>query len=175
MPEIYLTSDTHYSHANILKYCKRPFKDIYEHDTMLVENFNSLVKQNDIVYHIGDFCLGPPWAASDIYHRLNGTIHLIKGNHDRLKNYKGLFYSVQDVLMLEIGKVSIWLSHYAHARWPHAHHGALHCFGHSHGGFPGLGRSMDVGVDTNNYFPYHVDEVVKRLSKVEMVKHHGED
>lgn len=177
--ETWITSDTHYSHRNIIRYCSRPFDSIEQHDDELIRRFNSKVGPDDIVYHIGDFCLGDARAATNVYRRLNGReIHLIKGNHDKLRNYIGIFTSVQDVLMLKLGKEPaswLWLSHYAHARWPHAHHGALHVFGHSHGHFKGLGRSMDVGVDTNNFFPYNAKEIIKKLGHLEMVEHHRED
>lgn len=183
--DIWFTSDTHYGHTNILTYQNRPFTTIHQHDEALITYHNELVKDRDIVYHLGDFCLGNPQHASRVYKTLNGLqYHLIKGNHDRVKNYGGLFTSIKDVLMLKLGPVRgararqtnwIWLSHYAHARWPHAHHGAMHLFGHSHGGFQGLGRSMDVGVDTNNYRPYHIDEIRSLLKNVTPVEHHGED
>lgn len=174
---IWFTSDTHFGHDNIIKYCKRPFKDVNEMNEALIDNWNTCVKKNDEVYHLGDFAMMRD--PDRILRRLNGRKHLIYGNHDA-KNRK--FYestkhleSSQDVKQLRIGNVTIWLSHYAHARWPHAHHGALHLFGHSHGGYEGLGRSMDVGVDPMEYWPISLEEVVKKLSKLEPVEHHGED
>lgn len=179
MRNIWITSDTHYSHRNIIRYCNRPFNTIEEHDEELIRRFNSRVGYDDIVYHLGDFCLGDSRASTNIYRRLNGREKiLIKGNHDKLRNYRDIFTAIQDVLLLKLSKSAsdwIWLSHYAHARWPHAHHGALHVFGHSHGHFKGLGRSMDIGVDTSNYYPYHIDEIVKKLRNLEPVEHHRED
>lgn len=181
MGNIWFTSDTHYGHRNILEYCKRPFSSIDEHDEALIERFNEAVGDNDIVYHVGDFALCSYERAQEIGRRLNGKeFHIILGNHDKVirKNHFPSFSSAQDVLLLKFGKSRndwIWLSHYAHARWPHAHHGALHLFGHSHGSFKGLGRSMDVGVDTNDYRPYHIDEVRRLIKNLEPVEHHGED
>ena len=179
----WVTSDLHLGHANILEYCNRPFSNIEEHDDALIANWNSRIKPDDIVFVIGDFALVDGRRAENYLRRLNGKeLHLIKGNHDKIKpEWSGPegFSTIQDVFLFKhLGKKAedwIWMSHYAHARWPHAHHGALHIFGHSHGGFKGLGRSMDVGVDTNNYFPYHIDEIRKKLNKLEMVEHHGED
>ena len=56
--KIYLTSDSHYGHSNILKFCDRPFKDIEEHDKMLIENWNKKVPQDGLVFHLGDFAWG---------------------------------------------------------------------------------------------------------------------
>ena len=195
MRNIWVISDTHFGHENIIKYCNRPFSNIEEHDDALIRNWNSRVGPDDTVYVIGDFALTPPKQVQNYLRRLNGKeLHNIKGNHDKCQSGTCVtcggptygkwmeepdgFTSIRDVFLLKLGKAAsdwIWMSHYAHARWPHAHHGSLHIFGHSHGGFKGLGRSMDVGVDTNNYFPYHIDEVRKKLNKLEMVEHHGED
>jgi calcineurin-like phosphoesterase family protein len=174
---IWFTSDTHFGHENILKYCNRPYKTIEEMNEGLISNWNEVVKKDDTIYHLGDFAM---MRNPDlILRRLNGFKHLILGNHDKKnrKTYRNSPYlvSVHDVLELRFKDVTLWLSHYAHARWPHAHHGSLHLFGHSHGGFKGLGRSMDVGVDPMDYYPISIDEVTRILSKIEPVEHHGED
>ena len=55
----WLISDTHFDHANIIKYCNRPFKDVDEMNNTIWQNWNSVVDADDIVYHLGDFALGP--------------------------------------------------------------------------------------------------------------------
>ena len=55
---IFLVSDTHFNHENILKYCNRPFNTIEEMNVALIGNWNSVVKDDDIVYFLGDFALG---------------------------------------------------------------------------------------------------------------------
>lgn len=74
----YFTSDTHFSHTNIIKYCNRPFKSVEEMDEVLIANWNSVVKKTDQVFHLGDFGYNYKIAQ-----RLNGHKHLIWGNHDR--------------------------------------------------------------------------------------------
>ena len=54
----FFTSDTHFGHANIINLCNRPFKDVNHMNDMLVENWNSVVSDDDTVFHLGDFALG---------------------------------------------------------------------------------------------------------------------
>lgn len=171
MSNIYITSDTHYGHRNIIDYCKRPYSSVHEMNQALIENHNSVVKPNDLVFHLGDFafCREP----ERIFDRLNGRIHLIQGNHDSKKALAHCkFEWIKDVYMLKAGKHEFWLSHYAHLRWPKSHHGVFHLFGHSHGSLVGFGRSMDVGVDCHNYKPIHVEEAAKFLEQKEPTEHH---
>ena len=78
---IWFTSDTHFGHANVIKYCKRPYKDVTEMNEMLVVNWNSVVKPDDTVYFLGDFSLS--FTAVETYtKRLMGRKIMIAGNHD---------------------------------------------------------------------------------------------
>lgn len=87
---IWFTSDTHFGHANIIKYCDRPFFSIEEMDEALVERWNTSVRSDDLVYHLGDFAVTPLYAKK-IRPRLNGTIRLVIGNHDDPLKLAGLF------------------------------------------------------------------------------------
>ena len=90
--KIYIISDTHFNHENIIKYCNRPFKDINEMNDTIINNWNMIVKKDDIVYHLGDFFLGSKFDLKNIVDRLNGTIYLIRGNHEErpenIRTYK---------------------------------------------------------------------------------------
>lgn len=204
---IWFTSDTHFHHKNIVRGTSswdrfeensshqdtRNFDTLEEHDETLISNFNSLVKENDILYHLGDWSFGGHQQIEIFRKKLNvKTIHLIKGNHDQhiFKSgspYRQLFTSIQDVLEFSLkidsqksgkyGKQQFFLSHYSHQVWNQSHHGTIHLFGHSHGSLKGIGRSMDVGVDTNNLFPYHLDEILYLMKDVkwQQVDHHNEN
>jgi calcineurin-like phosphoesterase family protein len=74
---IYFTSDTHFGHENIIKYCDRPFKDADHMDCALVENWNRAIGENDTVYHLGDFTFGGEKQARDYFRRLNGRIFVL--------------------------------------------------------------------------------------------------
>ena len=81
---IYLTSDTHFSHHNILEYCKntRPYKSIDHMNEVMINQWNQIVQPTDIVYHLGDVGFGSVEDLVKIMNRLNGGKILIKGNHD---------------------------------------------------------------------------------------------
>ena len=74
MKNTWFISDTHFSHANIIRYSKRPFADFEAHDLALIENWNRSVKQGDDVYFLGDFAFGSRSRAEGIRHQLPGQI-----------------------------------------------------------------------------------------------------
>lgn len=174
---IFFTSDTHFGHANVIQRSNRPFADINEHDNKLILNWNSVVSRKDTVYHCGDFCWDKKRLAS-IADSLNGSIHLILGNHDwnmlsALK--KARFAGVHDTLYVRYNSDRFWLSHYAHLTWPNSHRGTYHVFGHSHGMRTGVGRSCDVGVDCWSYTPVSIDTIIATLKDKPFNNHHEED
>ena len=170
---IYFTSDEHYFHDAIIEYCNRPFKDVLEMNDTIIQNHNAVVTGSDEVYHLGDFS----WRGDKVswlLQQLNGRHHLILGNHDHkhikqaigsyAKGYKmHMFQSVRDVAIVSWNGDKIFVSHYAHACWPASHKGRGHLFGHSHGTFPGIGRSFDVGVDALNFEPISFPRAWNRL------------
>lgn len=80
--KIWLIADTHFSHTNVIQYCDRPFKDKFEMDKVLVQNWNNVVKKQDIVFMLGDFALCGKDKIIQIGQQLNGRKTLILGNHD---------------------------------------------------------------------------------------------
>lgn len=173
MSKIFLTSDLHIGHTNIIYHCRRPFKNKEEHDDTIITNYNSLVGKDDHVYILGDVA----WHGfEDEILKLNGHKHIILGNHDSSKKYYGFLgkpqYKVVRVVDTHLLKYRnsdnnelfhIWLSHYPHRSWKNASHGSFHAYGHCHGGIEDYRRSMDVGVDTNNFYPILVDDFINKL------------
>jgi calcineurin-like phosphoesterase family protein len=78
--KIWIISDTHFFHGNIIKYCDRPFYSYQEMNKYMINKWNSVVSKEDIVIHLGDFAFRN--KAREIRDKLNGTIFLIRGNHD---------------------------------------------------------------------------------------------
>ncbi|MCB0512609.1 MAG: metallophosphoesterase, partial [Bacteroidetes bacterium] len=85
--DYWFTSDTHFFHENIIKYCNRPFSSAEEMNEVLIDNWNSVVKPGDIVYHLGDVTMGQKSHGqfSSLWTRLNGRKRLVVGNHDDVK------------------------------------------------------------------------------------------
>lgn len=175
MRDIWFTSDWHIGHANIIKFCNRPFSNISEMNEAIIENHNALVKPKDVVYHHGDLFFKIGYKnISYFMSKFNGVFHVIKGNHDKesvLKRLKddGLIESFQHVLGLSVDKKYIWMSHYPHRSWNRSFHGSWHTFGHCHGTLEPYKLSFDVGVDCWDFKPLHFDEVDKRMKQLQFM------
>jgi len=160
----YAIADTHFWHRNIIKYDNRPFKDVDTMNEAMIQSWNSVVKDGDTVYHLGDFAMVRNLAKiEEVYRRLNGTIVFIRGNHD--EHLDKLFPGeVVDVKMVKHGGYRFWLSHYQHAVWPDKHRGAIHLFGHSHGRHElHFQRAIDVCANSISYTPVSFDALITRV------------
>jgi calcineurin-like phosphoesterase family protein len=173
--QIFMTADTHFGHANILKYCKRPFSDVHHMNRALVDNWNSTVDPKDEVFILGDFTFQD---HSKYASQLNGKKYLILGNHDKVRDaYRaeedGYFVWVDNYCELCVDNVQFMLFHYAIRQWNKKHHGSIHLYGHSHGGLEPHGLSFDVGVDNCTkvgappYTPISIRQVLAYTSSIE--------
>lgn len=103
---VYFSSDNHYFHANIIKYCGRPHASVDEMNTAMVSNWNSTVGDDDVVFHLGDLSAGLKGRENDLCRligSLKGTKILIRGNHDHQPDdwyVQAGFRSVHDSLNL---------------------------------------------------------------------------
>jgi len=79
---IWFTADHHFNHANIIKYCNRPFSSVDEMNNELVRRWNEVIKPDDTVYHLGDFTLEGVETFYKFFMQLNGKILIIPGGHD---------------------------------------------------------------------------------------------
>lgn len=85
MIKYWLIADLHFGHNNIIKYCNRPFKDVDEMDNAIVNNWNSVVNDKDLVYVLGDVSFYGKEKTKELISRLKGYKLLVIGNHDRRK------------------------------------------------------------------------------------------
>ncbi len=169
MKQIYFTSDHHFGHANIIKFCNRPFTDVEEMNQVLIQRWNEKIKVGDDVYHLGDFGLTNKDQLTEIIDQLNGNIHLIKGNHEgSALQLTKKFQWVKDYYELKVkdpdlknGVQRIILFHYAMRVWRGDYRGTWHLYGHSHGNLPDKKDqlSFDIGVDSHNFYPLSYQEV----------------
>lgn len=171
---VFFTADTHWGHKKIIERCWRPFTSVEEMDEILIQNWNKTVKSSDDVYHLGDFNFRSKLTTFDYFSQLNGHLHIIWGNHDDdfARKYKHLFASHQDTKYLRLHGEKISLFHYPQRAWRNSHHGAWHLFGHCHGSYPGLGKSIDVGIDVWKYAPVSFEELREYMAKQEVTLHH---
>jgi calcineurin-like phosphoesterase family protein len=161
----WFTSDTHWAHSNIIKYCNRQFKTVEEMNITLITNINKAVGTNDILYHLGDWSFGKVENAIEFREAINcHNIHLILGNHDE-RNYeksefRNLFTKIDRLREINVHGQKITLCHYALKVWNKSHRGAWHLYGHSHGSLPDdlNSLSFDCGVDCFNYRPISFEQ-----------------
>lgn len=149
-----LTSDLHFRHRNICNYTDRSKVTNSElHDQWVTNLWNSEVDSHDEVWHMGDFCFSAKYeVVRDIVQRLNGKKYFIIGNHDKEENFRrlrqeGLIEWYGHYREIYIGDNKACLMHFPIAAWHRQHYGSWHLHGHTHAGFQGQGKSLDVGLD----------------------------
>lgn len=186
MVERYFTSDTHFFHEAILRFCPdtRDGDTPEEMSEILIQNWNKLVKPQDIVYHTGDFSFGGKGKLRSLVGRLNGQIHITWGNHDHMlrksEEFATMFVSRDYQKHVKVGEHRFILSHYPMAEWWDCHQGTIHVHGHLHGNKENVGyqqqfKIFDCGVDTRGdklMLPYHIDEVLEVVKNRDIMSHH---
>lgn len=136
----YFISDLHFGHKNCLAFDNRPFNSIEEHDEYIINAWNQTVNNDDNVYILGDISWYKEVKTIEIFKKLNGKKHLIKGNHDDrlLKNeeLRKLFVEIKDYKEVNIGdNKSIVLSHYPIPCFKNHFYGWIMLYGHVHNSF----------------------------------------
>ncbi len=187
---IHFIGCTHFGHANVIKFDKRPFNSITEHDEALIENWNNKVAKDDIVFHLGDISFSGTNYTNSILERLNGNINLILGNHDKMKDIKKLvnikeIFSTLDLFVSDdkaddkFGtQQHIILCHYPILSWNRSHYSAWHIHSHTHQNLTKdpfyewyyKRKVIDVGCNGINYTPISYAEVKEIMvnKKVEL-------
>lgn len=176
--KLYFTADTHFGNRTLIHFCKRPFKDETDMEEELIRRWNETVPEDGIVFHLGDFAHGPAAHWCEILERLNGTIHLVTGNHDTSSaRKKGLvnFATVTPQRIIDVDGQRIYLNHYPFLCYAGAYDKVWQLFGHVHSGpnsssgldLPRLKtlypQQYDVGVDNNGYRPVSFAEVREKI------------
>lgn len=193
--KIFFTSDLHFNHSNVIRFCERPFANEKEMNAALIANWNKVVGENDIVFNLGDLNWFP--ANHDnlkILKQLNGIHYLIPGNHDKVDKFELAeeklenFHVCNDVVTLYLEDDDInthhfprkimefALSHYPLLCWSHSNQYSVNLFGHIHSrsyknmiefGKP-IGEKagqLDVGCDAHKYTPVELSRVMFELKE----------
>ncbi|WP_124115298.1 metallophosphoesterase family protein [Paenibacillus xylanexedens] len=146
---VWYTSDSHFSHNNIIQHENRPFNTTEEMNKYLIEQWNNTVSSNDTVYHLGDLVFGGITRWESIIPRLNGKIHLAVGNHDNANAVKKMahhFEEVENMIVRKINKQHLFLFHYPIeiGLTPNAY--SIH--GHIHSRPSNYVNQINVGIDS---------------------------
>ena len=169
LPNIFITSDQHLNHSNILTFLKndgsklRDFPSVEEMNETIIERYNSVVKPNDKVYNLGDVCFN--LKALDLFmSKFNGTKILIKGNHDTLKAAQYLKYFKDIRAYSQVDK--FMLSHIPFhtqsvGRWKMNVHGHLHSNNVLQDDTTHDSRYFCACVEQHNFYPVALEDIIK--------------
>ena len=202
-----ITSDWHIGHKNIAPVNTtvwnkgfRNFNSLEEHDSTIINNFNTMSSLDAVVYYLGDLTFKGGISVKHILDQLIfKEFHWILGNHDKWANklysqgitnlsiigYPNVFlhkYLELRTVNKEDKEMFLCLFHYPIGSWNHLYRGAMHFHGHSHDSYNPVGKMLDVGVDTAyrllaEYRPFYLEEAMNILEKKEIkfVDHHDEN
>lgn len=165
--DIWLISDTHFFHHNIIRYSNRPFDSVEEMNEHMIDKWNSVVKPGDKVYHLGDVWMGPSEhdKRARLWSRLKGRKRLIVGNHDDIPYMSSGGFFDQVYMWRVFTDFNVLLTHVPihessiHERIVVA--GGMNVHGHTHEQGSPEGPYKSVCVEMINYTPIHIEEVLK--------------
>lgn len=169
MSKTFFTSDLHFYHENVIRFCNRPYGSVEHMNQSLISNWNSVVGKLDHVWVLGDISFGKDAETAEVLAQLKGIKHLIVGNHDRKgrserlfnRDWEKFFVEKHDYFRLKIGDYRFVLCHFPFYSWER---GYINLHGHLHSltGYKNKWRQWDVGVDANNYTPVSLEDAVAR-------------
>ncbi len=178
--DIWLISDTHFNHANILKFTDsrtgkriRPeFESVSHMNEHMIERWNSVVKQGDIVYHLGDVIMGDKEWMHTNFNRLHGSKRLIVGNHDDIKFLCAGGWFKKVMMWRQFTEHNILLSHIplhemsASRGRPDSEKKMVNVHGHIHQNASPPGLYMNMSVEAISYTPQNIEDVAKEARKM---------
>jgi calcineurin-like phosphoesterase family protein len=190
---IYLTSDSHYSHHNIILYTKRPFANIDEMNRSLIERHNAVVGKDDDVWHLGDFSLSERLVPI-ILPQLNGRHRLVCGNHDKCHISFGHKSEAAKERYIKYGFIEVHqevrvgpflLNHFPYTgdstnkdrytEYRPKDDGSFLLHGHVHSRYGKItsARSIDVGVDAWDYAPVSIETLLAEKDRIALINKVG--
>lgn len=177
MSTVYVVSDTHFNHGNIIKYCDRPFESTTEMDRELIKRWNSVVGKDDKVFHLGDFAWGGKEYIKNILAQLHGHITLIKGNHDTHTPAWYMECGFKEVVSNPIMWSQFVVMSHEPPQFMSDETPYIYLYGHVHDSEmyqTTTKRSACVCVERWNYTPVKIDDLLK-LMKINIEEETDED
>lgn len=163
MADIWFTSDTHFNHKNILNFTDtngkpvRPFATLEDMNETLIDNWNSVVKPGDKVYHLGDVFFGSKEEFKKLWPRLNGKKRLVVGNHDDIRFLSSGAFFQKVMLWRVFTDFGFIASHVPIQQDQLRSNCAVNVHGHIHGRPSPDGPYKCVCVEQTDYTPVHLD------------------
>lgn len=163
----FVTSDQHFNHRNMWEKFGRPFTSTSEMNETMIQKWNDAVSDEDTVYVLGDFFMGARKSIKPIIGSLNGTIILLPGNHDTLNRIDEyikcgvqVLQAADEITMFYDG-IKLWMTHEPVPEEDQADD-VYYLYGHVHDNAPaGLdGHTFHVGVDTNDFAPVPLSDII---------------
>lgn len=167
---VFLISDLHLFHKNIIEFEERPFNNVYDMHETIIKNWNNRVTNNDKVFILGDLTFGKKEPSKAIVERLNGKLYLIKGNHDNKSNQ---WY--RDIGIDEISEFPTLIHDYyllSHEPMLYLKDPMINCFGHVHNSpnFPTFTtHSVCVCAERWNYTPVSLFSITHNILKLRKI------
>ena len=173
MANIWFVSDRHLNHSNLVLKFKdtegnpaRPnpvtntwFTSVEEHNEMMIEEHNKLVKPQDKVYDLGDFAFGPKSLHNGFAHRFNGHHRLIPGNHDDIEHLMSFgFYEKVEIWRL-FKEHGFTCTHIPIHHEQFRHNSIVNVHGHVHQNSVDDPRWINICLEKTNMRPIHLDEI----------------
>lgn len=172
--QTYVISDTHFYHDNIIDFENRPYSSVDEMNEKMIDKWNKIVTDDDLVYILGDFSFGSSRQTNDLLKNLKGKKILIVGNHDHFlesKHFdKSLFLEITYCKKINIDNTNIYLCHYPFAS---NDTNGFQLYGHLHSNrkddihwcdtklLPK--NSYNVGADLHDYAPINIRHIIKLI------------
>ena len=165
----WIGSDLHFGHKRIMTFCQETrskYDDVNHMNESMVEEWNTLVDQDDQVILLGDIAFLSPHQAAGYLNRLNGTKILIIGNHDRhlLEShlFRDCFSAIHEYLEFKHDGRDIVLFHFPILQWAKMHYVSIHFYGHLHNKLSGLEgyRARNVGMDATGKILTLLDDAI---------------
>jgi len=167
---VWVWSDIHFGHANIINYCDRPYKSAEEMTVALIENHNNTVKPGDLVIWVGDVSFVNETLTNEILDILYGDRILVVGNHDmdRKGRIKKMDFNEQHLLYLIDDEVApLIFTHYPMGNVPKPW---INVHGHIHNNKSDEAydqQQINVSVEVIDYKPIHLN-TLKRMARTRL-------